>query len=165
MLHSNGDEIDVPMSSTKTAKSSKVVLSIHYRLGLSIRVLAGLVSLLVVISGCESREMPEEYRDMPVPGALIRSPEAISAGANLFFLHCSPCHGERADGKGAIRRSLSSKPVDFTKREWREEVSPQWVYYMVREGRRHTAMANFDKRLDEEACWNLTAYVLSVAKE
>ena len=89
------------------------------------RVLAGLVPLLVVLFGCESRELPEKYRDMPVPGALLRSPEALSTGAKLFFLHCSPCHGEHADGKGAIRRSLSSKPVDFTNREWRNNVSAQ----------------------------------------
>lgn len=62
---------------------------------------------------------------MPVPGALLRSPEAVNAGAKLLFLHCSPCHGEHADGKGAIRRSLSSKPVDFTNREWRDNVSAQ----------------------------------------
>ena len=153
------------MNSTKTAKSWKVALPTHYRWRCSIRVLAGLVPLLVVLWGCESRKLPEEYRDLPIPGSLLRSPEALSAGADLFFLHCSPCHGERADGKGAIRRSLSSKPVDFTNRAWRDEVSPRWVYYMILEGRRHTAMASWDRRLDEEACWNLTAYVLSVAKE
>jgi hypothetical protein len=66
---------------------------------------------------------------------------------------------------GVHRRSLSSKPVDFTNREWRDNVSPQWVFYMVREGRRHTAMAGWERRLDEEASWNLTAYVLSVAEK
>ena len=124
--------------------------------------LAGLVPLLVVLWGCDSRELPEEYRNMPLPGAQIHSSEALATGKDLFYVHCSPCHGERADGKGTIHRQLSSRPVDFTDSEWREEVSPQWVFYAIREGRKHTAMAGFDNRLSDEACWNLTGYVLSV---
>lgn len=126
--------------------------------------LAGLVPLLVGLWGCDSRELPEEYLNMPLPGAQISSPEALANGQGLFYVHCSPCHGEQADGKGAIHRQLSSRPVDFTDPEWREEVSPQWVFYAIREGRKHTAMAGFDNRLGDEACWNLTGYVLSVAK-
>ena len=120
--------------------------------------------LLLALWGCESRELPEAYQDMPVPGALLRTPEAVSAGARLFSMHCTPCHGENADGNGEIHRQLSSKPVDFTNREWRENASPKWVYYVIREGRKHTAMASSARRLDEEACWNLTAFVLSVAE-
>jgi len=143
-----------------------VTIPIHDRSRRNGRLLAGLAALLVALWGCgDSRELPEEYRDIPVPGSLLRSPEALSAGAKLFYMHCSPCHGERGDGKGTIHRQLSSKPVDFTNREWREQVSPKWVYYMIREGRKHTAMAGFNHRLDDDACWNLTAYVLSVAEK
>jgi len=128
------------------------------------RLLAGLV-LLVALWGCDKRELPEDYRDIPVPGALLRSPEARSAGAKLFYMHCSTCHGENADGQGSIRRHLSSNPVDFTSREWRDQVTERWVYYVVREGRTHSAMAGWNHRLDDDACWNLTAHVLSVSED
>lgn len=128
------------------------------------RLLAGLAVLLVALWGCDSRALPEAYRDIPVPGTMLRSPEVVSEGGRLFYTHCSQCHGENADGKGAIHRQLSSKPVDFTNREWRDNVSPKWVYYVVREGRKHTAMAGSARRLDDESCWKLTAFVLSVAE-
>lgn len=122
--------------------------------------------LLVVFWGCgsDNRELPEEYQDIPVPGAQLRSPEAVAAGGKLFYMHCSPCHGENADGQGTIRRQLSSDPVDFTDPEWRENVSAKWVFYAIREGRKHTAMAGMNRRLDEDSCWNLTAFVMSVAE-
>jgi mono/diheme cytochrome c family protein len=96
---------------------------------------------------------------------MLRTPEVLSEGAQLFFTHCSQCHGEKADGKGTIHRQLSSKPVDFTDKDWRAEVSPRWVYYIIREGRKHTAMAGSARRLDDESCWKLAAFVLSVAEQ
>ena len=124
-----------------------------------------MVLLLVALWGCDkdSRELPEEYQKIPVPGSLLRSPEAVKTGAKLFYVHCSACHGERADGQGTIRRQLSSNPVDFTDPAWREQATPKWVFYVIREGRKHTAMAGLNKRLDDDAYWNLTAFVLSVA--
>ena len=144
-----------------------VTIPIGDRSGRGGAALVGLALLLMAVWGCnsDSREVPEEYQDIAVPGSLLRSPEAVKAGAKLFYVHCSSCHGEDADGQGTIRRQLSSNPVDFTDPAWRAQVTPKWVYYVIHEGRKHTAMAGLKKRLDDEAYWNLTAFVLSVAEK
>jgi mono/diheme cytochrome c family protein len=41
---------------------------------------------------------------------------------------------------------------------------PAYIYYIIREGKRGTAMPSW-KVLDEDETWDLVAYVLSVADE
>ncbi|MDH3255677.1 MAG: cytochrome c [Acidobacteriota bacterium] len=125
--------------------------------------LFGIGLLLLALSGCDKgREFPAGYQSPPVPYERLASKASQQTGRQLFELHCSQCHGENADGKGTIRRSLSSKPVDFTSLEWRQQVTPEWVYYVILEGRKHTAMAGWGTKLPDEASWDLTAFVLSV---
>jgi mono/diheme cytochrome c family protein len=59
---------------------------------------------------------------------------------------------------------LSSSPTDFTDRAWQRRSVPTYIYYIIREGKRGTAMPSW-KVLDEDETWDLVAYVLSVADE
>jgi mono/diheme cytochrome c family protein len=126
--------------------------------------LFGLGAVLLALSGCDARELPADYQSPPVPLQMLLSRDAQGAGQELFFLHCSQCHGENADGQGTIRRSLSTRPADFTDPKWREAVSPEWVFYVISQGRKHTAMAGWDLKLSNEECWSLAAFILSRAK-
>ncbi len=98
-----------------------------------------------------------------MPQARLASTEARRHGRELYLRHCALCHGERGDGRG-VRRTLSSDPRSFTDPAWRRRTSPRRVYGVIRDGVRGTAMPAW-RSLDEDATWDLVAYVLSVADE
>lgn len=117
--------------------------------------------MAAALSSCSAPEgrLPPAYRHLAVPESRLASASARSDGRRLFVQHCSLCHGERGDGRGA--RSLSPRAADFTSHTWRAGVSPAWVFYRIREGVPGTAMPSW-RVLPEDDCWDLTAYVLSV---
>jgi high-affinity iron transporter len=106
--------------------------------------------------------VPPAYRRLAVPEARLASPDGRRRGRELYLDHCALCHGERADGRG-VRRNLSSDPRDLTDPAWRRRNSPRQVYAVIRDGVRGTAMPAW-RTLDEDATWDLVAYVLSVAE-
>lgn len=106
----------------------------------------------------------EAYRRLEVPAQRLASAAARDAGRGLYRQHCSICHGERADGHGARRSGLSTAPRDYTDPVWRERTSPREVFLAIREGVPRTAMPAWS-HLSDDDCWDLVAYVLSVAKQ
>jgi mono/diheme cytochrome c family protein len=109
------------------------------------------------------RDLPSAYRELAVPKAELRSPEARARGRELYLQHCKLCHGERADGQGVRRSSLSARPADFTDPSWRARVTPRHVYFVVREGVSGTPMPAWPSLTPSET-WDLVAYLLSVAE-
>ena len=71
---------------------------------------------------------------LAVPEARLRSSEARDRGRALYLRHCALCHGIRADGQGARREGLSTRPRDFTSAAWRRGATPRLVFFAVREG-------------------------------
>ena len=88
--------------------------------------------------------------------------ESRQRGRQLFLQHCALCHGENADGHG-VRRNLVGNPADFTSFAWRDGVTAEQVFRIVRDGKPGTSMSAWPS-LDEQEIWDLTAYVLSVAR-
>ena len=113
-------------------------------------------------SGPDS-DLPPAYRQIPVPAERLASPAARDRGRALFLTNCALCHGERADGHGQ-RQLLSSRPADFTSKDWRRTVTPRKVYSVLREGVHGTAMPAWPS-LTEDETWDLVAYVLSVSEK
>jgi len=72
------------------------------------------------------------------------------------------CHGVNADGRGDRHEGLWPLPRDFTDAAWRRSTSPRRLYFAIREGVYGTPMPAW-KALDEDATWDLVAYVLSVS--
>ncbi len=107
--------------------------------------------------------LPPDYRRLEVPETRLRSAEARERGRALYHVHCVLCHGERADGQGARREGLSSRPRDFTNPSWRRQASPRGLYFAIREGVRGTAMPSW-KSLDEAEAWDLVAFLLWVGE-
>jgi high-affinity iron transporter len=89
------------------------------------------------------------------------SPDSIARGRALFIEHCALCHGERGDGAGVRRGSLSRPPANFR--------SPVFLPDRARvRGAIHDGIAGSDmpgwQRLGEQAVDDLTSYVLAVAR-
>lgn len=126
--------------------------------------LAALV-LSLTSSACKGPEgnLPPAYRAVAVPEERLRSSEARERGRALYLRHCALCHGLHADGQGARREGLSTRPRNFTSAAWRLGVTPRRVFFAVREGVAGTAMPSW-KALDEAEAWDLVAFLLSVGE-
>lgn len=120
----------------------------------------GLAALGLCLAWCSGpdSDLPEAYRNVQVPEERLSSLAARETGRQLFQTHCALCHGERGDGRGARRESLSQKPSDFTDPSWRARSSPRRVYHAIREGVPGTPMPSW-KALDSEQVWDLVAFV------
>lgn len=123
------------------------------------------LSLAFLALGCSDAEsaLPAEYRDLAIPEERLVAEEARQSGRELYLRHCALCHGERADGHGQRRNSLSTPPTDFTRPDWRARTDERALYHVIREGVRGTSMPAW-KALDESETWDIVAYVLSIAE-
>lgn len=120
------------------------------------------IAITVSCSPEADADLPEAYRTIEVPDRLD-SEAAIDRGRDLFRQHCALCHGERGDGSGVRSANLSTAPRDFTSRSWARSTTPRKIYFAIREGVRGTAMPSW-KSLEEEQCWDLVAYILSLSE-
>jgi len=115
------------------------------------------IAMLLALSGCERGQVP-----VP-PG--FDSAEARERGRELFLAHCAICHGERADGQGPRRASLSPAPANFRDPSWRGRTTPARTFAVVRDGKPGTPMASWKAVLSEEETWDVVAYLHSVGAE
>jgi len=127
------------------------------------RLAAVAISLTCTACSGTDADLPPAYARVAVPAERLRSPEAVARGRALFVVNCVLCHGARADGRGQRAAGFSKKPADFTDPAWRERTSARRAYFAIREGLRGTPMPSW-KALSEDECWDLAAYVLSVAR-
>lgn len=104
--------------------------------------------------GCDAG--PRERSPAPAP-----DPASLARGAALFAEHCVLCHGERADGRGPRRGSLSRPPADLRSPLWRASRDRDRVRQSIRDGIPGSDMPAW-RRLGERAVDDLTGYVLSL---
>jgi mono/diheme cytochrome c family protein len=89
-------------------------------------------------------------------------PASIARGRALYAKHCAICHGERGDGRGPRRRSLSRPPADF--RSPLFEPDPARIRRSIRDGIAGSDMPGWHQ-LDEQAIDDLVHYVIFLADE
>jgi mono/diheme cytochrome c family protein len=121
------------------------------------------IALLISLglSACSTdRDLPEPYRRLKVPPALLDSAETRESGRRLFLTSCALCHGEKADGRGVRREGLSVPPRDFTNPSWRTGTTPRRVFFAIREGVHGTPMPGWRSFSDAQT-WDLVAFLLS----
>ncbi len=78
-------------------------------------------------------------------------------GAALFRDHCVQCHGAPGVAQADIGKSMQPAPgplVDAMQR-WR----PREIYWITRHGIKMSGMPAWQFRLDEEALWDVAAFV------
>ena len=108
----------------------------------------------LALSACDRGEAPGR-------AAPTATPESLARGRVLYAAHCSLCHGERGDGQGPRRGSLSRPPASFVSPIWRSRQTPGRIHQVIRDGVRGTDMPGWS-RLGEGAVSDLAAYVLSL---
>ncbi len=126
----------------------------------------GALVMSLALSACSTEEASRsgiDYATVDVPVERLSSDEARERGRQIFKQNCVLCHGERADGNGARSKGLSGKAANFNNAEWRESVTPRFVFEVLSEGKRGTSMPAWPTLTDDQK-WDVVAYVLSVAE-
>ena len=80
-------------------------------------------------------------------------PDAVSAGAKLFDLHCAECHGELATG-GKKAPSLRALEV--------QQATPGTLFWILTNGVVRRGMPVWSK-LPEPQRWQLVTYIKSLS--
>lgn len=88
-------------------------------------------------------------------------PDSVARGRALFLQHCALCHGERGDGRGRRRGSLSRPPANF--RSPLFEPDPARIRRVIRNGVAGSDMPGW-QRLGDRGVDDLTSYVLALAR-
>ncbi len=125
---------------------------------------AALLAVLV-LAGCPAHEsdLPAVYAEMTVPGNRLVSPDVQRQGRVIFHERCVPCHGERADGKGAMGGALRPPPRDLTDGAWQARTDERHVYYAIAEGEHGRPMPPWKATLSPGEIWSLVAYIRTLA--
>ena len=111
--------------------------------------------MLLALSACE--------RGAPPPPPDFDSAATRARGRALYLEHCAICHGERSDGRGVRRSSLSASPANFRDPSWASRTTPQRTHRIIRDGIPGTPMPAWKAALNDGAIWDLTAYLTHVA--
>ena len=103
----------------------------------------------------------------PVVTALVALalgvPPAADAAdaATVFKKKCAPCHGKEGEpNKVFAKQGVRS----FKDAEWQKATDDAQVEKSIREGRKGTMMASFDKQLTDEEVTALVAYIRELGK-
>lgn len=62
------------------------------------------------------------------------SAEAMKQAKEIFASRCAACHGARGKGDGSMSDLFDPKPRDFTKADWQESVTDDYIEKIVLEG-------------------------------
>jgi mono/diheme cytochrome c family protein len=81
----------------------------------------------------------------------------IDRGFVLFRANCVQCHG--APGVAPDPFTFGMRPLAPPLNVPAREVPPQQIYWVVKNGIKMTAMPAWERRMDEGALWDVTAFV------
>ena len=95
-------------------------------------------------------------RERPFPKGLRGDPEA---GRRLYLANCTPCHGERGDGRGPRAPSISPPPRNFLSAEARARLDRPALFRAVRDGVRGSVMPAWGMVLTEQQIADVAEYV------
>lgn len=89
--------------------------------------------------------------------ALTAPPAAVAAdAATVFKKKCAPCHGK----EGQPNKVFAKQGVrSFKDAEWQKATDDATIEKSIREGKKGTMMASFDKQLTDEEVMALVAFI------
>jgi mono/diheme cytochrome c family protein len=106
-----------------------------------------------VLNTLRSRSIEAHARDIRVPP--LKDAERISEGAEHYTAMCTGCHLAPGMPETEIRQGLLPKPPDLA----RHEVDAAQAFWVIKHGIKATAMPAWGKTHDDEAIWNLVAFI------
>ncbi|MGH9739693.1 MAG: c-type cytochrome [Candidatus Acidiferrales bacterium] len=128
---------------------------------------AAIVALIVVLIalliglGYGLVNWSEAARARKLKNPAPATPETLTAGKQLYQLHCQTCHGANGDGHGQKAPELSVAPGDFTNVSKMRRVSDGELYWQITYGR--LPMPAFKDKIDEQGRWELVDYIRTFA--
>jgi len=127
--------------------------SVKFLTGISIGVF---FILLVVIPGhiiAHGWKAPREAADRPNPVA--GDQDSPARGKQLFQQYCALCHGQQANGDGALAKNLKTKPTNLVQRAGHH--SDGDFAWKIANGRGD--MPAFKNQLTENQIWDLVNFI------
>ena len=94
--------------------------------------------------------------------ALVAPPSASAAdAAAVFKKKCAPCHGKEGEpNKVFAKQGVRS----FKDAEWQKATDDAAIEKSIREGKKGTMMAGFEKQLSDEEITALVAFIRDLGK-
>ena len=94
--------------------------------------------------------------------ALVVPPAASAADvADVFKKKCAPCHGKEGEpNKVFAKQGVRS----FKDADWQKATDDATIEKSIREGKKGTMMASFEKQLSDEEVTALVAFIRTLGK-
>jgi mono/diheme cytochrome c family protein len=94
---------------------------------------------------------------VPVP-----VPAAAEDPARIFGKSCAPCHGKEGEPNAIFAKQGVR---NFKDAEWQKAATDAQIEKTIREGKKGTMMASFEKQFSAEEIKGLAAYVRKLGKQ
>jgi mono/diheme cytochrome c family protein len=122
-------------------------------------VLLVIVLAIVYAVTHQSREwiVPDEAKQRRNP--LTASDSNIRAARDIYFEHCSNCHGQTGKGDGPEAHLHDPAPIDFSDPVRMKPLSDGELFYKISDG--HRPMPSFKRKLSEHQRWQLVMFLRS----
>jgi mono/diheme cytochrome c family protein len=101
---------------------------------------------------------PDDAKQVKNP--VKRSPEGLTAAAQLFRENCALCHGKTGAGDGPAGKALNRKPADFTDAKTMKKLTDGELFYKMTTGR--LPMPSWAQLSDTQR-WELVNYLRTLS--
>src|SRR3990172_13340210 len=89
-------------------------------------------------------------------------------GKKIYATYCVSCHGERGKGDGVVAQSLPVRPADHTNGAVMNQLSDQFLLYVITKGGAAMGKSNFmpawGSSLNDKQIRDIVAYLRSIAE-
>jgi cytochrome c553 len=99
--------------------------------------------------------------EIPPPPVDRETSMSISAGKNLYDMHCASCHGSDENGPTPVGRGMLPRTVALNSNTL-QTYSDRELFSIIRDGVRFTGMPGFFGTETNEQIWNLIDYIHSL---
>jgi mono/diheme cytochrome c family protein len=93
---------------------------------------------------------------------VLPAPAAAEDAAKIFARSCAPCHGRAGEPSAVFARQGVRT---FTDAAWQKAATDAQIEKSIREGKKGTMMASFEKQFSAEEIKALVAYVRKLGKK
>jgi len=92
----------------------------------------------------------------------LPAPAAAEDAAKIFAKSCAPCHGKAGEPSAVFAKQGVRS---FTDAAWQKTATDAQIEKSIREGKKGTMMASFEKQFSAEEIKALAAYVRKLGKK